>query len=219
MKKRLWMVMGAALAIMAVGVGTSFALFTSQSPAQDNEFTTGEVCIEVNRNAGENVPGPMFYITPEQGQDPAGNDGWFPTGLWVPGDAHTRSMTVEQCPNGLAAILTSVQASLDVPGGEAMAERLYVKVTTPDAGGTQRVVAEGYLDEFLAGPVDMLFPVGSLVPASGDRRVHLAASGNRHLYFDVEFDLDADDSYENTDLVVTFTINAVQAKNNPWVEP
>lgn len=207
MKQKLWLAMGSALFAATIGLGGTLALFSDAADA-DVDFMAGRLCLDVHRNDGEAVPGPMFYITPEQGETPDGVPGMFPTGLWAPGDSHQRTLTVSNptsC-SSMHAWVDSVQASLQ-PGSDAMlAERLWVEITTPQVG-TEVKVAEGWLSDFLSGPVALRYPGGGRIP--------LFLSSNRHVKFKVTFDIAADNSYQDTSLVVDFTVNAVQWKNNP----
>lgn len=218
MRRKLWLVMLSALAIMATSIGASFALFTDSAGPQENDFVTGEVCITVDRNDGESTPGPMFYLyNNSDGMSAGGDPGMFGTteapplggnapGGWAPGDMHKRTMTVSQCPGGLPAWIDSVSAQLQGEPDPWLAEVLYVRVFSP-VGGNDILVAEGYLWDFLDGNVELRYPGGGRLP--------LNANANRHLHWEVEMDLSADDSYENQDFLVTFYVNAVQQAHNP----
>ncbi len=152
MKKGLWLAFSAVLAMAAVGVGTTLALFFD-SATTNNAFTAGVLCLTSERNDGEPVPGPMFYVTPVQGQTPSGRMGTFPTGVWAPGDAHQRTLTVYNpttC-SSMDAWLISVEASLHPGSYVPMADKLWVEIYTPQTG-TDVKVGEGWLSTFLAGP-------------------------------------------------------------------
>jgi predicted ribosomally synthesized peptide with SipW-like signal peptide len=207
MKKNLWLAMGTGLLATVVGIGSTLALF-SDTEGEDVTWTAGRLCLNVNRNDGDPIPGPMFYITPAQGATPGGVPGTFPTGLWAPGDTHQRTMTVENpasC-SSMNAWLDSVRATMH-PGGYApMADKLLVTITTPKSG-VETTVAQAPLSAFLAGPVPLQYPDGSKVP--------LYLTSNRHLKFNVHFDIGADNSYQDKTLVVDFAVHATQMKNNP----
>lgn len=207
MKKKLWLAMGSVLTAATVGLGGTLALFSDAAPSSV-DFVAGRLCIDAQRNDGEAIPGPMFYVTPSQGESPGGVPGQYPTGLWAPGDSHQRTLTVSNptsC-SSMHAWLDTLQASLQ-PGSDAMlADKLYVTVTTPQLG-TEVTVAEGWLSDFLTGPVLLRYPDGSRVP--------LYLTSNRHMKFHVNFDVTADNSYQGTNLVVDFTVNAEQMPNNP----
>lgn len=206
MKRKMWLVMGAAVALMSFGIAGSLALFTDTADSSLNSIVAGEVCIVSDRNDGDSTPGPMFYID----NDTDGrtyNDAWpgiHETGLWAPGDSHKRTMTVTNGPGCLPAYLESVQLTMQ-PGSDAvLADKMYVKVFTP-VSGNDVLVAEGPMNTFLAGPVLLRNPNGS--------RLALGFGGNRHLHYEVSFDLAADDTYENKEMLVTFSVNAIQQAN------
>lgn len=211
MKKKLLMAIGSTAAIAAVSIGGTLALF-SDTEADGIDMVAGTLCLTSDRNDGDPVPGPMFYITGEQGETPSGVDGTLPTGVWAPGDSHTRTLTVfnpASC-SSMNAWLTSVEADLNpafVDQYAPMADKLNVVIKTPKGGGPDEVVATAPLSTFLAGPVAISYPDGSKIP------VNLTA--NRHMKFEVTFDLGADNSYQDKTLVVDFTVNAEQMPNNP----
>jgi hypothetical protein len=94
------------------------------------------------------------------------------------------------------------------PGGYLpMANKLWVEIYTPQGGGPDVKVAEGWLSTFLAGPVAIQYPDTSKIP--------LYLSSNRHMKFKVHFDIGADNSYQDKTLVVDFKVNSVQMPNNP----
>jgi predicted ribosomally synthesized peptide with SipW-like signal peptide len=208
MNKKLLLASSAILAV-ALGVGTTLALF-SDTTASTNTFTAGTLCLTSERNDGDTVPGPMFYITPAQGATPPPLNlpGTLPTGLWAPGDEHTRTLTVfnpTSC-SSMNAWLTSVQATMHPGGYLPMANKLWVEVYTPQVGPEVKV-GEGWLSDFFAGPVPIKYPDNSKIP--------LNLTSNRHMKFKVKFSLDADNSYQGKTLVVDFMVNAVQMPNNP----
>jgi predicted ribosomally synthesized peptide with SipW-like signal peptide len=210
MNKKLLLSCGAVLTAAAVGIGTTFALFSAQT-ASNNTFTAGTLCLTSERNDGDTVPGPMFYVTPAQGATPPPLNlpGTLPTGEWAPGDTHTRTLTVfnpTSC-SSMNAWLTSVEASVHPGGYLPMANKLWVEITTPQGGGPDVKVAEGWLSTFLAGPVPIQYPDTTKIP--------LFLTSNRHMKFKVNFDLSADNSYQGQTLVVDFRVNGVQMPNNP----
>lgn len=211
MKRKLWLALSAVVATAAVGVGTSFALF-SASVHGTQDFTSGTLCLTSERDDGDTVPGPMFYVTAAQGQTPSGVDGAYPTGVWAPGDVRTRTLTIynpASC-SSMGAWLTTVQASVHPGGYLPMANKLYVELWTPHFTGGGNVlekVGEGYLTDFLSGAVPIHYSDGSKIP--------MQLTSNRHMEFRVRFDRDADNSYQDKTLVVDFTVNAEQMPHNP----
>ncbi|WP_273378185.1 SipW-dependent-type signal peptide-containing protein [Symbiobacterium thermophilum] len=211
MSKKTLMVLGSAVAISALSIGGTLALFTDATDAS-KDFVAGTLCLRSDRNDGDPVPGPMFYITPEQGKTPSGQLGINATGPWAPGDSHTRTITVYNSPDcsSMDAWLVSVEARLTEgieDQYEPMAEKLHVKVKTPKGGGPDEVVAEAPLSDFLAGPVSIAYPDGTKIP------LHLTS--NRHMKFEVTFDKAAGNDYQDKTLVVDFIVHAEQMKNNP----
>lgn len=205
--KKLWLIIAAVAAASAVGFGATLALF-SDSTSSTNTFTAGTLCLDSERDDGDTVPGPMFYVTATQGQTPAGDPGIYPTGVWAPGDEHTRTLTVyngKSCPS-MNAWLTSVQAAPHAGGYLPMADKLWVELYTPQLGVDVKI-GEGWMSDFFAAPVPVAYPGGAKVP--------LFKSSNRHMKFKVKFDLTADNSYQDKTLIVDFTVNAVQMPNNP----
>lgn len=210
MKKGTLFALAAAGAAAAVGAGATLALFSDAKTA-DLDFVASTLCITAERNDGDPVPGPMFYVTAKQGATPGGIDGTHPTGVWAPGDSVTRTLTVynpTSC-SSQNAWLTSIQARLTegVPDQyEAMADVLHVAVSTPWDGG-QTLVGEGSLRQFLQGAVPIRYPDGSKIP--------IILSGNRHMYFTVTLDRAAGNEFQDKTLVVDFIVNAEQQRNNP----
>lgn len=196
--KRIWILAVAFVVMAAVaGGGLTLALFSDQGSVADVEFMAGTLEIAADRDMGDGVPGPMFYIdTAGGGVDPNNH----PTGLWAPGDEHHRILQVENT-GTLDAKLTHLRASLQ-SGSTYLAEKLNVTVTTDPAGAV--VVAQGTLADFLNADQ-------SFMPSA----IEAMVSDVINLHFWVEFPLDADNSYQGLSTVVTFTVYAEQLANNP----
>lgn len=196
--KRIWILAVAFVVMAAVaGGGLTLALFSDQGPVADVEFMAGTLEIAADRDMGDGVPGPMFYIdTAGGGADPNNH----PTGLWAPGDEHHRILQVENV-GTLDAKLTHIRATLQ-SGSTLLADKLNVTVTS-DAAGTN-VVASGTLGDFLnADQPFMPGPIEAMV------------TDVINLHFWVEFPLDAGNEYQGLSTVVTFTVYAEQLDNNP----
>ncbi|MEH7336818.1 hypothetical protein V7161_29820 [Neobacillus drentensis] len=73
---------------LAVG-GATFALFKSDVTNGSNNVKAGTLKITEKRDDIPNA-GPMFYT-----ENVSGNYGAMPTGLWAPGDKHTRGLFLE----------------------------------------------------------------------------------------------------------------------------
>jgi predicted ribosomally synthesized peptide with SipW-like signal peptide len=183
--------LAAAVAVAAVGVGTTLAVFTAQAGPSGNQVTAGTVQIEATRDNGDTVPGPMFYIGP--------GGGLYGTGLWAPGDEVERVLDVENV-GSLDAWLTGVTAQLEA-GDMTLANLLQVKVTTDPAG--TNVVASGTLGAFLASMQAFTPPLSHDV---GDVQ---------QLHFFVELPLSAGNSYQGQSVQVGFTVHAEQKAHNP----
>ncbi|MCY0876984.1 MAG: TasA family protein, partial [Firmicutes bacterium] len=94
------------------GYGT-YAMFTAQSTNSNNTFTAGTLSITQERDDIPQV-GPMFYTSSTGAQT-----GAVPTGLWAPGDQHTRGLFLEN--NGtLSARLTTLSAFPADSSGNAL---------------------------------------------------------------------------------------------------
>ncbi|MFZ5643573.1 MAG: hypothetical protein ACOY46_08290 [Bacillota bacterium] len=196
--------------------GATFALFSDHVDLLDTDLmTAATLSLTSERDQGDRVPGPMFYVTAAQGATtapngpvPAGTPGLFPTNLWAPGDSHVRTLTVYNpvSSSTLDAWLDSAQATIR-SGEPAMAGKLWVEISTPDINNVYVKVAEGWLTEFLSGPVSMRFPGGSQIPC--------VLTGNRQLQFKVTFDASAGNDLQGDTVVVDFSVNGVQMVHNP----
>lgn len=208
MKQKLLLAVSAVTLTASIGAGATFALFSDSTNNDANTITAGTLCLTSNRNDGDTTPGPMFYVTPDQGKTPAGLEGKRPTDYWAPGDTHTRTLNVynpTSC-STMDAWLTHVEAEF-VEGFGELANVLTVKVSTPMDGGPLTVVAEAPLSEFLAGPVKIEYPDGSKIP--------IWLTGERQMTFDVTFDRNAGNEYQGKTLVINFKVHGEQMKHNP----
>ena len=192
MKRLVALALSAVVLLTIIGGGATFALFTAQTTNTNSQITAGTLAITADRDNGDTVPGPMFYIGP--------GGGLMATGEWAPGDAYHRVLQVENT-GSLAAWLKHVRASLD-SGSRALADKLSVKVTT-DAAGAQ-VVAQGTLGQFI--DADQAFTGGPISADAGDVI---------DLHFWVMLPLNADNSYQGLSAVASFTVYAEQKAHNP----
>lgn len=85
------------------GYGT-YAMFTAQSSNSNNTFTSGTLNITPERDDVPNT-GPMFYTS-----STSASVGGLATGLWAPGDVHTRGLFLENT-GTLSALLSSISAT------------------------------------------------------------------------------------------------------------
>lgn len=191
--KRIWLLAIAAVLVLSVAGGAvTLALFSAQAAPSNNQFMAGTLVIEANRDNGDTVPGPMYYIGP--------GGGLYPTGYWAPGDEHHRVLQVENT-GSLDAWLKHVRASLDA-GSRYLADKLEVKVTSDPAGMV--VLAQGTLGQFI--DADQPFMGGPISADVGDVI---------DLHFWVKLPLNADNSYQSLSAVASFSVYAEQKAHNP----
>lgn len=191
--KPLWpLAVGAIVLLTAIGGGVTLAVFTDKTPSHSNQITAGTLQIQGDRDNGDSVPGPLFYIGP--------GGGLKATGLWAPGDKYHRVLQVENT-GTLDAWLKHVRARLD-SGSRPLADKLTVQVTTDPAGAN--VLATGTLGQFI--DADQNFAGGPLPANVGDVI---------NLHFWVAFPLNADNSYQDLSAVVSFAVYAEQKVHNP----
>lgn len=209
LKSKFYLALALVVVMSLLAGGGTMALFSASGSLQDTEImTAARLSLTSERDQGDRVPGPMFYVTAAQGATPSGLAGIFPTGEWAPGDFHVRTLTVfnPASSSTLDAWLDSAQASVR-SGNAALAGKLWVEVSSPDSNNAYQKVAEGWLSTFLAGPVPMRFPDGNRLPCY--------LTGNRQLQFKVTFDSTAGNDLQGATLVVDFSVNGVQMVNNP----
>jgi predicted ribosomally synthesized peptide with SipW-like signal peptide len=191
--KRTWLLaIMAAVLVAAVVSGVTLALFSASTSPQQSQLTAGTLQITGDRDNGDQVPGPMFYIGP--------GGGLYETGLWAPGDEFHRVFQIENT-GSLDAWLKHVRAALQ-SGSRPLADKLQVKVTA-DPGGLN-VLAAGTLGQFIDG--DMAFAGGPISADVGDVV---------DLHFWVSLPLNADNTYQNLSCVASFTVYAEQKAHNP----
>lgn len=202
MRKKAILLLAAATA-MAVGVTAgTYALFTASTTQAHNIFVAGTLEIDSYRDNGDTIPGPMFYTTPAEGSTGT-MDGIYPTGEWAPGDEHVRVLIIENV-GSLDAWLTSLGADAHPGSSMYLADKMDYWVAT-DAAFSD-VVASGKLGSLITTDVNLAHQIPSVVGTPTEIQ---------KLYFKVKLPLDADNSYQDLDLIVDFHVNAVQMKNNP----
>jgi spore coat-associated protein N len=120
-KKKLGMY--AALGMLGIGLtvgGGTYALFTDSATNTNNTFEAGTLKLAGHRH---DIPitGPMFYTNDSD----AGRMG---TGVWAPGDVHTRAMLIENT-GSLDAKLTSLKAIKTSGGTEEFSQNAQVVIS------------------------------------------------------------------------------------------
>lgn len=206
-----WVLAASLVGATAVaGAGITFALFTATAKTGPQDFFAGTLQLDGIRDQGDTIYGPMFYINgDDDGLSDIGDPGLYPTGLWAPGDSHHRVFQIQNV-GTLDAKLVSFEADLQ-QGSRELAEVLDVAVydgpykTT--AGNlispTPPVLYQGKL-------ADLIDNGFAIAPGHVLQPWDLANFG-----IDVSFPLNAGNEYQNTTLIVRFSVNAEQAKNNP----
>jgi hypothetical protein len=212
MRKALALTGLAVITTVSLAAGVTFALFSSASVAQTDSIETGRLCISSLRLNGQAVPGPMFYVTSEQGTAVANGTtypGLYPTKIWWPGRSLTRGLlllngTDLQCAD---AKIDSVQAFV-TSGDTVLAQDMTVVISawkydeeTADFAWVE--VARAPLDSFLTGPV----PLAERLPLQ-------TGGGRQDLQFRVTLNREAGNQWQGQTLVITFQVNASQARNN-----
>ncbi|MCW3490440.1 CalY family protein [Dethiobacter alkaliphilus] len=195
------------LLISALVGGATLAVFTDGTTNTSQVFSTGTVAVDVERDLGDPVPGPMFYSFKSQGavegQDV--DDILNPTGLWAPGDTHTRLLHVINT-GSLAFRISGLSAEIyNVTDEEAeeFAEHMNVRVYYNIPG--EPVLYEGPLADYLAAPVDCIV------------RPQASSTGSIiHIAFEASLDIDAGDIIQGTEPMVDFFVYVEQVKNNPY---
>lgn len=196
---RKWILVSSLVGVTALGgAGVTLALLTDSAGPVSSDFVAGTLRLEGNR-VDDTLEGPIFYIS-NVGDGAAGSlPGGRETGLWAPGDSHTREWQIENV-GSLDARLVSIQAAETeaVLGehGENLADVL--QVTVRDNQDT--VLASGTLAEFYAGK--------QFVPY-----ILLEPTDNLDLYITVELPLSTGNGYQGTKVVVDFSAHAEQDAN------
>ncbi len=210
-----------SLTVAGLFAGTTFALFSASAKTATDTFTASQLCLTGQRDLGEPVPGPMFYVTAQQGATPSGQLGTFPTGVWAPGDLVARELNITNaCATGssMNAWLTSAWATVSTGTmPSSLADQLVVQILAPQPTDPTNyvLVAQGPLDEFLAGPVAMRFPFTYTGPSGATvNQVSLVKGGTMDLEFRVAFNHAAGNTYQGKTEVVDFHVMGVQQRNN-----
>lgn len=208
MNKSFWLATAGAAVALALAAGTTLALFSAQAPPQHDTFSAGRLCLTNVRDNGDlsTSPGPMFYINNNDPNTGHGNQG---TGVWAPGDEYSRILNVTNPPGCLDAYIVSTTAVLQ-SGDATLATKLNVVVKAKDPATQNWVqVATGPLSTFLGGQVQMRYP------GNPTTKIKLPNPSIQDLLFVIDFDKNADNTYQGKDLVVNFEIGATQMANVP----
>ncbi|MDW7649926.1 MAG: hypothetical protein SCK29_08845 [Bacillota bacterium] len=204
MRKRPVIFISLVLLVALFTGGATYALFTSSANTTAATLQAGTVLVDVVRDLGDPIPGPMFYTTKEQGlmsgQDIS--DIVNPTGLWKPGDVHTRNLDVKNV-GSLTYRINGVSADLYNISDEAyqeFAQKLNVKVYV--ASQPTQVLYDGTLAGLLSGTVTCVAKpqgaVGSVI----------------QLAFEATLDIGAGNILQAAEPKVDFAVYVEQVRNN-----
>lgn len=218
-----------SLGMMGLVGAATFGLFSSVATSQTNAFTAAQLCLTATRDGGDTTYGPMFYVTTQQGTVGTDTTAAYPTGVWAPGDVHTRELVVQNScssPAGvtpsLSAWLTSVSAKVDSAtqalNGSTLAKELEVQILAPAPGSTTNFepVAQAPLEAFLTGSVPLGYG-SAYTPNGATKQTNLVADysgGEQTLEFRVGFHRGADNNYQGLNEIIDFSVNGVQMRNN-----
>lgn len=198
--KRIWLMALSIVLIAALaGGGATLALYSATTNNQSSGFTAGTLQIDGQRDQGDSIPGPLFYVNEAQGQVQGAFGAFLPTGDWAPGDTNHRVLQVENT-GSLDGWLKSVRASLTT-GHRTLADKLEVRITTDPDGNI--IVASGTLGQFIDNTVNFASPIS------------IDVSDVIDLHFWVTLPSDTNDTFQGQSLVAAFTVYADQKRNNP----
>lgn len=208
--KRVWLVTASLIAVTALsGAGITYALFTANAEPAKQQFTAGTLALEGNRDQGDTIPGPMFYIDgSDDGLSGEGDPGEYGTGLWAPGDAHHRVFEVSNI-GSLDAKILKFSASKLV-GNKELADQLDVFVYDGAYRNTDGTLVDDPPNLLVSGKLSEFLGEGKELPTP-----YLLMAGDVAWFgIEVSFPLDAGNKYQGDSIKVTFSAHAVQAKSN-----
>jgi len=189
------------------GIGT-YAYFSDSALSDTQTFTAGTVDINVKRDKGDPVPGPMFYTTLEEGKTIRSDESvaypYHPTGYWYPGKGQvTRTLIVENNGSldanidGISAEISGVDAEL----AAKFAEEIIVEIKPLGSEEDEEIIYNGLLSGLTSGKVTAL----NSLPIS-------AESGEWYINFTITMHEDAGNDLQGISPKVAFYIYASQVK-------
>jgi predicted ribosomally synthesized peptide with SipW-like signal peptide len=209
MRKKLLITVTIFTLVMALAGGATFALFNDSASNESKTISAGTVDIEVNRNAGDSVPGPMFYTIAEEGIVEPDQNVYHATGLWAPGDSHQAELDIKN--NGsLEAKLVRVEAEFtgdtDFLNNQAAMEEFakYMNVEIIAHNNEDISVYNGPLADLMVAGGDYL----DLVPGY----TIIGKNSIAHFRFCLTLSKDAGNVLQGQKPIVSFTVHAEQAK-------
>jgi predicted ribosomally synthesized peptide with SipW-like signal peptide len=220
-----------------VSAGT-FALLSDTAANTDNNVTAGTIDLNVKRNHGDYVPGPMFYpdyLDPD-GRHPYDKNEINPSGEsmggWAPGDTVTRTMVVTN-EGSLDAKLTGLKATpresytQNLPsGGSRTISGAQISGTAYDEFIQKANVVVSIPDQTIT-----LYngPLSGLIFADSDQYASLLEEpvltgtvppfqpGPLNVTFEVTLDESAGNNLQDQDFIFDFGFFAEQYRNNEEV--
>lgn len=213
--------------------GSTYALFTSSATNDGNTATAGTVNINVMRDNGDPVPGPMFY---PDSLDPLAHHPYdkvdtAPSGEsiggWAPGDVVVRDMYLGNS-GSLTARLVGVRAKV---------RESYTQTTTTEEGNTTKTVSNGVTatsdpaayNEFIdkmnitikngetlvfQGKLSELITGTAWKKPVNELLIAASPSGPLNLNFKAELSKSAGNIIAGKNLIFDFEFTAVQNKNS-----
>lgn len=213
--------------------GATFALFTSSATNDGNTATAGTVNINVTRDNGDPIPGPMFYpdfLDPlahhpydKVDSHPSGES----IGGWAPGDTIVRDMYLGNS-GSLTARLVGIRAKM---------RDSYTQTTTTEDGTATRTVSNGiteisdptayneFIDKMnitIKNSNTLLFQgkLSELITGSAWKNpvhevlISASPSGPLNLTFTAELSRTAGNNIAGKNFIFDFEFTAVQNKNS-----
>lgn len=204
MKKRFFLLVIGVVLICGLLGGATYAYFSDQATNSNNTFTAGTLDINVDRNLGDPIPGPMFYTVRSDGSfsDPTWPD--HATGLWYPSREETRQLivtntgTIHFRVRGFEAVLTGIG---DPAVADEFADEMNVKIYV--SNDPSIVLYNGSLAALLTG--EQVINPESIRPFVGAQ-----PSANLHLSFSVKMHEDAGNNLQGVLPLVSFNVFAEQ---------
>ncbi|GAB6172788.1 hypothetical protein JCM15765_22660 [Paradesulfitobacterium aromaticivorans] len=202
--------------MLAIGLsvgGATYAIFTSSATNTNNTFSSGTVILDLERDMGDNIPGPMFYTAESDStgafpydtnkNDPNQPPGGESIGGMAPGDQISRAMTIYNR-GTLTAKINKLKATVNSDSSEKSGEaynefidKLNVLVLYPT---NNKTLYTGKLSGLLDGWVN--------IPA-------LTVNGGPvNVTFTVTLSEEASNAIQGKNFVFDFSFQAEQTKNN-----
>jgi predicted ribosomally synthesized peptide with SipW-like signal peptide len=216
-KKKLAVLMLTGVTVLGLGIGgATYAIFTSSAQNTNNSFTAGTVNIDIQRDLGDAIPGPMFYTGASDTSGsfpydttknvPDAPPGAESLGGLAPGDKLMRAMNIFNR-GSLDVRVKQLRANVN-PAGETSGaafdqfiQKMNIKVMYP---AQNKTLYDGPLAGLLNGYVN--------IPAF---LIAADPSGPANISFEATLDKSADNTIQGHTFVFDFSFYAEQKRNNP----